>query len=213
MSSAFDSREVCDKCAGGRERGAAAGEDDEELAEHLFFGKASSAALPRRVFECCRLPVSREGYVFVRLRLRSEGKTSILQVVAERNDGAPMTVADCATLSRLLSHVLEGEGLASKPTRLEVSSPGIERPLTRLRDFRRFVGSEIVLELGKKVGNAPRSFRATLVGVEGGSVIVRTASASFAEERLSIPIEDVVKARLVFVSVAASKSSGFVERE
>ena len=195
------------------------GLQDEGLSERLFFGKAVSAAISRRVFERCRLPVQGEGYIFVRLHLRSEGKTPILQAVVERNDGAPMTAADCASLSRFLSPLLEGEGLVSKQTRLEVSSPGLERPLTGLKDFRRFAGSEITLELDKqkaqektheakthedktheaKKGGEKRRFRATLLGVEGRNVVVRKAT-----ERLSIPIEDLTKAQLVAVFAAAT---------
>ncbi len=169
--------------------------DGEDLAENLFFGKASAAALARRVFERCHLAVRKEGYVFVRLRLRSQGKAQILQVVAERNDGEPMTVADCATLSRFLSPLLEGEGLVSQQTQMEVSSPGLERPLTRLSDFRRFAGAEVVLGTDRQTGKEKtRGFRATLVGVEGRSVVVRSA-----EEHLSIPIENLLKARLIAV--------------
>ncbi len=230
--SVADSHEGCEPRAAAHERavGASEGcegcEGCENVVEQLFFGKTRSAALSRRVFECCRLPVSNEGYDFVRLRLRSEGKTPILQVVAERNDGTPMTVADCTTLSRFLSPVLEGEGLVSSGTRLEVSSPGIERPLTRLSDFQRFAGSEVVLLLDKRKMQEqkmqeqkmqeqkmqendreennrqekdredeyrwPRSFCATLIGMEGRDVVVERA-----QERLSIPVEALEKARLV----------------
>ena len=213
--SSASSRETCEpRCEirlEARGQAVEAVEADEGLAEHLFFGKARSAVLARRVFERCCLPVRGEGYVFVRLRLRSEGETPILQVVAEPNDGAPMTVADCATLSRFLSHVLEGEGLVSERTRLEVSSPGLERPLTRLSDFRRFAGAEVALETDRKSteNDWPRSFRATLLGVEGQSVVVQRA-----EERWAIPVEALVKARLVavFASDGAAKPSGFGAR-
>ena len=206
----------------------------EDLAERLFFGKAGSAAVCRRVFERCRLPVLGEGYIFIRLRLRSEGKTPILQVVMERNDGAPMTVGNCATFSRFLSPMLEGEGLVSAEMRLEVSSPGLERPLTRLSDFQRFAGSDVVLALDKQKAQAKRAqakraqakraqakreqasstldlsrnFLATLVGVEGRSVVVEREG-----ERLSIPVEDMVKAQLVAVFTTDSPSAALKSDE
>ncbi len=196
----------------------------DDLAERLFFGKAGSAAVCRRVFERCRLPVLGEGYIFIRLRLRSEGKTPILQVVMERNDGAPMTVGNCATFSRFLSPMLEGEGLVSAEMRLEVSSPGLERPLTRLSDFQRFAGSDVVLALDKQKAQAKRAqakreqasstldlsrnFLATLVGVEGRSVVVEREG-----ERLSIPVEDMVKAQLVAVFTTDSPSAALKSDE
>ncbi len=230
-----DSPEACEPRGGvrGQDVGTATttamaaddGDLADDLAERLFFGKSGSVSVCRGVFERCRLPVLGEGYIFVRLRLRSEGKTPILQVVMERNDGAPMTVGNCATFSRFLSPMLEGEGLVSAEMRLEVSSPGIERPLTRLSDFQRFAGACIVLALDKQKAQAKRAqdkkseknhdatlplssldlsrnFRATLVGIEGRSVVVEREG-----ERLSIPVEDMVKAQLVAVFATDSSSA------
>ena len=212
-SSAADARERCKPriAPQGREDGEdGEGGEGGGVAENLFFGKKRSADLCRDVFLRCRSSALAEGYVFVQLRLRCEAKTPILQVVAERNDGTPMTLADCAALSRSLAPVLEGEGLVYHDTRLEVSSPGVERPLTRVKDFRRFAGREVALEIDsarlpqREEEPLPRRFRATLVGVEGDDrIVVEMMSAAVdSSARRSIPVDALAKARLV-VSASA----------
>lgn len=92
----------------------------------------------------------------------------VLQVMAERPDGT-MTVEDCAMLSRELSVVLDVENPVSGRYELEVSSPGIDRPLTRLKDFERFVGFDAKLELYEPV-EGQRRWRGVLGGVENGQI-------------------------------------------
>jgi ribosome maturation factor RimP len=89
--------------------------------------------------------VEAAGYRLVRLRLMG-GKRKTLQVMAERADGT-MNVEDCARLSRALSTFLEREDAIEGEYVLEVSSPGIDRPLTRLMDFARWAGHEAKIEL------------------------------------------------------------------
>lgn len=86
------------------------------------------------------------GLDIVRIRIMG-GKRPLLQIMIEKAGGAPTDVEDCATLSRMLSPVLEAEDPISEAYRLEVSTPGIDRPLTRVGDFGRWIGHLVKIEL------------------------------------------------------------------
>ena len=124
------------------------------------------------------------GYEIVRLRLMG-GAHRRLQIMAERPDGH-MEVSDCASLSRAISEVLDAADPISVEYTLEVSSPGIDRPLTRLQDFETYVGLEARFELDR-VAEGRRRFKGRLAGVEGQNVLIDlegeddvTAQAPFA---------------------------------
>jgi ribosome maturation factor RimP len=124
------------------------------------------------------------GYGVVRLRLMG-GATRRLQIMAERPDGH-MEIDDCAVLSRAISEVLDAADPISGEYTLEVSSPGIDRPLTRLQDFETYEGLEARIELDRLV-EGRRRFRGRLAGVEGDDVLIDlegepdvTAQAPFA---------------------------------
>ncbi|HVZ68952.1 MAG TPA: ribosome maturation factor RimP [Rhizomicrobium sp.] len=147
--------------------------------------------------------VEAAGYRLVRLRLMG-GKTKTLQIMAERADGQ-MDVEDCATLSRALSDFLDREDPIEGEYNLEVSSPGIDRPLTRLMDFARWAGHEAKLELAAPDANGRRRFRGMLLGLDGkdilfesGGVQLKFAFANIAEAKLVLTdklIEEDLKAR------------------
>ena len=107
------------------------------------------------------------GFEIVRISFGGGGRP-ILQIMAERPDGT-MTVADCTRLSRELSVVLDVENPVPGEYMLEVSSPGIDRPLTRLKDFERYAGFDAKLELYEPV-NGQRRWRGVLAGVENDQV-------------------------------------------
>ena len=114
------------------------------------------------------------GFELVRLR-QMGGKRITLQVMAERADGTPgagtMEIEDCAIVSRAISAALDVEDPIEREYTLEVSSPGIDRPLTRLNDFARWEGYEARLETADMVGGRKR-FKGTLAGVEGNEVLI-----------------------------------------
>jgi ribosome maturation factor RimP len=116
------------------------------------------------------------GYRLVRLRVMG-GKRITLQIMAERASGADgegtMEVEDCAKLSRAVSAALDVEDPIEREYRLEVSSPGIDRPLTELQDFVRWEGYEARLETAEMVGGRKR-FKGILAGVEGTEVLIET---------------------------------------
>ena len=129
------------------------------------------------------------GFRLVRLRLMG-GKRKTLQVMAERADGT-MNVDDCAELSRALSEFLEQEEPLDGDFLLEVSSPGIDRPLTRLADFARWSGHEAKLELAAPIDGRKR-FRGMLLGLEGSDVVIEAEGM-----RLKLPFRAIAEAKLV----------------
>jgi len=145
--------------------------------------------------------VEAAGFRLVRLRLMG-GQTKTLQIMAERPDGT-MNVEDCATLSRALLDFFEKEEPLEGDFELEVSSPGIDRPLTRIADFARWAGHEAKLELhapimsvgesqSEQPNKARRRFRGKLLGLEGQDVIIESQG-----QRLAIPFRQIAEAKLV----------------
>ena len=109
------------------------------------------------------------GFELVRLRLMS-GKTRTLQIMADRPDGG-IEVADCAAISTAVSAALDVEDPLEDAYILEVSSPGIDRPLTRLKDFAVWEGYEARLETTELI-DGRRRFKGELAGVEGDEVLI-----------------------------------------
>lgn len=136
-----------------------------------------------------------EGLGYALVRLLPPGKASArgtMQVMAERLDDAAMTVDDCARISHALDPVLEAADPAAGSYSLEVSSPGIDRPLTRAADFDRFAGFEVKLEAMTPVDGRKR-FRGVLEGLDGEAVRVLPEDG----EAVLLPLRDLIKAGLV----------------
>ncbi len=129
------------------------------------------------------------GYRLVRLRLMG-GKTKTLQIMAERPDGT-MNVEDCATLARALLDFMEADDPLEGDYELEVSSPGIDRPLTRLMDYSRYSGHEAKLELIAPLDGRKR-FRGQVLGLDGTDVVMETQGA-----RVKFPFKGIAEAKLV----------------
>ena len=143
-----------------------------------------------------------EGAGFELVRLRVTGsRTKTLQVMAERPDGT-MSAEDCAQLSRALSPVLEEADPIDDAYTLEVSSPGIDRPLTRLKDFERWEGFAAKLELSQPVEDQKR-FKGELAGVEEGNVLFDIEGE---EDTAVIPFGLIDKAKLVLTDDLITES-------
>ncbi len=117
-----------------------------------------------------------EGLALVRVKMMGGTGDPTLQVMAERPDTRQLTLDDCARLSRKLSELLDQEEAAGRDPiphayRLEVSSPGIDRPLTRLKDFDDWKGHEARIVLGEKL-DGRKVFRGPLIGTEGETVLL-----------------------------------------
>lgn len=131
------------------------------------------------------------GYEIVRVQLGGGRHSATLQIMCDREDGMPVTLDDCAEISRLASAVLDVEDPIAGGYSLEVSSPGLDRPLTRPKDFERFAGAEARLELSLPVDGRKR-FTGVLRGLEEDAVILDTGDG-----RRRLALADIDKARLV----------------
>jgi len=136
------------------------------------------------------------GFALVRVRLFGKGDERTLQVMAERPDTRQLTIDDCADLSRRISDRLdaleaEGRDPIEDAYRLEVSSPGIDRPLTRLADFRDWTGHEARITLDEPQ-DGQKQFRGDLEGVEDEEILVRNRTGSLAR----VPFARIVDAKL-----------------
>lgn len=141
------------------------------------------------------------GYEIVRVQM-SGGMRPILQIMAERTDGAPMTVEDCADLSRSVSALLDVEDPIKGAYTLEVSSPGIDRPLTRAKDYERFAGFEAKLETRIAIDGRKR-FKGRLRGIADGSVEIEVEQGV-----ARLPLDDIQRAKLVLTDDLIRASGG-----
>ncbi|MBR9761964.1 MAG: ribosome maturation factor RimP [Rhodobacteraceae bacterium] len=129
----------------------------------------AKTAIDRRLAEIVGPVIEDLGFELVRIRLMG-GNTKTLQIMAERPDGG-IEVDECARISNAVSAVLDVEDPVTDPYNLEVSSPGIDRPLTRLKDFDAFEGYEARIETAELVGGRKR-FKGVLAGVEEQDVLI-----------------------------------------
>jgi len=130
------------------------------------------------------------GYRVVRVAFTG-GRRATLQIMAERIDEAAMTVDDCAEVSHTVSALLDVADPIATAYTLEVSSPGIDRPLVRRDDYERFAGFEAKIEMAQPCEGRKR-FRGRLMGVEGDA-----AKLLVGEETVLLPLADVARAKLV----------------
>jgi len=138
------------------------------------------------------------GYAIVRLRLMGGDRQRRLQVMAERpaseeSADGEMNVEDCARLSRAFSEVLDAADPISGEYLLEVSSPGVDRPLTRLADFAHYQGYEAKLELDR-LAEGRKRFKGVLAGVEADSVAIDLEGE---DETALVPFAWITEAKLV----------------
>jgi ribosome maturation factor RimP len=128
-----------------------------------------------------------------------------VQIMAERPDGT-MTIDDCETLSRALSPVLDVADPIERAYRLEISSPGLDRPLVRRSDFERNVGSTIKIEMAIAF-EGRRRFRGSLIGTEGDSArLRRDPVAPGGEPEVLLPIGDMAEAKVTLTDALISES-------
>jgi ribosome maturation factor RimP len=133
-----------------------------------------------------------EGLALVRVKMIGGTSDPTLQVMAERPDTRQLTLEDCASLSRRLSERLDELDPIEGAYRLEVSSPGIDRPLTRLQDFRDWAGHEARITLAEKL-DGRKIFTGNLVGAEGEEIVIDVANMG----AVRLPFRLVHAAKLV----------------
>ncbi len=138
-----------------------------------------------------------EGIGFRLVRVKTSGMNGFtVQIMAERPDGT-MTVNDCEAVSKAVSPVLDVEDPISRAYNLEISSPGIDRPLVRLGDFERWAGHLAKVEMEVPVDGRKR-FRGVFTGVEGMAARLERDDAREGEPAaVLLPVSDIGEARLV----------------
>ncbi|MBA3580880.1 MAG: ribosome maturation factor RimP [Gammaproteobacteria bacterium] len=129
------------------------------------------------------------GYELVGVEFGQHGGQSVLRIYIDKPDG--LTVEDCERVSKQVSALLDVEDPISGAYDLEVSSPGLDRPLFRLRDFERFSGEQIKVRLFDNV-NGRRNFKGLLLGVQDGHVVIKVD-----EDEFKLEFEQIDKAKLV----------------
>ena len=135
----------------------------------------AKAAIDRRMAEIITPVIEDMGFELVRVRLMS-GKETILQIMADRPEGG-IEVDDLALINQALGAVLDVEDPITEEYTLEVSSPGIDRPLTRLKDFDMFEGYEAKIETEELI-DGRRRFKGELAGIDGDEVLINVAEGT-----------------------------------
>jgi ribosome maturation factor RimP len=163
-----------------------------------------------RVATICAPALLDLGFRLVRVRVSGNAGCTV-QVMAERPDGS-MTIEECETASRALSPVLDAADPIDRAYRLEISSPGLDRPLVRRSDFERHAGQLVKIEL-EAPHQGRRRFRGILVGVEGAGARMRvdeTKDGATAESEFVLPFDDMSDAKLVLTDelIAAALRRG-----
>ncbi len=142
------------------------------------------------------------GFDIVRVQITGKEKLFV-QIMVEHKDGQGMTVDDCATVSRAVSALLEVEDPIKGTYTLEVSSPGLDRPLVRIGDFERFRGLQAKIEVNRPL-DGRRRFKGRLLGVEGDNVRILVDGVE-----VDLPHPDIRRAKLLMTDdlIAAAKEN------
>ena len=167
--------------------------DQQQTGEVRFYSETGPALAVARLAE----PVIEDmGYRLVRVRITGENGCTV-QIMAEREDGT-LNIDDCADISRVLSPLFDVEEPVSGTYHLEVSSPGIDRPLVRAEDFERHAGEEAKIELKAPLADRKR-FRGRIEGVSEGEARILMDLDGFDEPQvIGLPLEDIAEAKIVY---------------
>lgn len=150
------------------------------------------------------------GFRLVRVQVSGrDGKT--VQIMAERPDGT-ITIDDCETISRQVSPLLDVHDVVAGSYRLEISSPGIDRPLVRPSDFESWAGNEVKIELKEFVDGRKR-YRGTLEGYEDGEVRIEADLDQIGRTTLGFPVELIADAKLVLTDALIREALARAKRQ
>ncbi len=140
------------------------------------------------------------GYEIVRITLQG-GDVKTVQVMAERADRKSMTLGDCEKISRTVSALLDVEDPFQGKYMLEISSPGIDRPLVRPTDYARFQGSNAKIETANDIDGRKR-FKGTILGYDEAT---QNVHFKFEEQEMAIPFANIAKAKLLLADAGIQK--------
>src|SRR3954451_13687797 len=160
--------------------------------EFLVCGDRTRLAIdPNEIARIIEPSLDAMGYRLVRLMQTGGLRRPTLQLMAERRDDEPMTVADCAEISRAVSALLDVADPIAEAYMLEVSSPGIDRPLVRPEDYDRFAGLEARIDLSRPIDGRKR-FRGRVLGRDADHVRLAAESGE-----VRLPLGEIARAKLV----------------
>ncbi len=128
-------------------------------------------------------------------------RNKVLQIMLDRKDETALTIDDCSKASREISAILDVEDPLEGAYHLEVSSPGIDRPLTRLKDFKRFAGEKAKIELKTKIENR-RRFSGDIKAVDGDKILIEVEG-----EILHVAFDDILKSKLIMSDALINAAS------
>lgn len=148
------------------------------------------------------------GYEVVRVLMTGGEHRPQLQIMAERVDRRGMTVDDCAGISRAVSAILDVEDPIKTAYTLEVSSPGIDRPLTRRVDYERFLGHQARIETRVAIAGRKR-FRGVLTGIEGEEVLLRPEAE---DDVVRMPFAEIQRAKLILTDALIEAAAAEAEQ-
>jgi ribosome maturation factor RimP len=157
--------------------------------------------LPARIAAIAEPVLAGLGYRLVRVHVSGRDGCTV-QIMAERADGT-FAIEDCEAASRALSPALDVDDPIRGGYRLELSSPGIDRPLARRSDFERHVGHEAKIEMAMMLEGRKR-FRGEIVGVDGDKAAIRMRDAK--EQVVHLPIAEMAEAKLVLTDALVAES-------
>lgn len=147
------------------------------------------------------------GYRLVRIIWMGSDKRRILQIMAEHSDGAEMTVEDCSDISHTVSALLDVKDPIESAYELEVSSPGIDRPLMNAEDFASYIGYDVKVEMAVPHEGRKR-YRSTISQVTNETVTLKNGGEVF-----ELPLEDMASAKLVLTDALIKESQQRIEQK
>jgi ribosome maturation factor RimP len=148
--------------------------------------------LENRMTQIIEPVVADMGYDLVLVKIVGEGGSRNVQIMAENRTTKNLGIEDCTQISKAVSAVLDVEDPIEGAYRLEVSSPGIDRPLVRLEDFEKYTGFEAKLETSMPLENGQKRFKGVLKGLEGETILIDTDQGP-----TQVPFTALTKAKLL----------------
>jgi ribosome maturation factor RimP len=159
------------------------------------------ASLAERVESRITLTIESMGYDIVRVEITGK-EPLVLQIMVERQDEKQLDVEDCASVSRAISALMDVDDPIDDAYTLEVSSPGLDRPLVRPQDFDRFAGYEAKVEAERLI-DGRKNFKGRLIGLEENVVKI-----SVDDTVMEVPIVDIKRAKLLLTDELIARAEG-----
>lgn len=151
-----------------------------------------ATAQERKIADMIEPAIADLGFSLVQVRLIGSQKLQTLQIMAENPDTGRLDLNSCTAISRSVSAILDVEDPIASAYQLEVSSPGMERPLTKSADFEKYTGETISLETEEPDQDGQKRHRGLLTGFDGTAVTMTTDTGD-----IKVDLADIVKAKLV----------------